>query len=87
MARTPRSFSRRGRAEAKARKNIGQDESRKDVTEKAMQRIQREAISEVSLIGVRAALWECLDCPACAPPVFTEEGCLVITPGAKGSFP
>ena len=49
MARTPRSFSRRGRAEAKARKNIGQDKPRKDVTEKAMQRIQRETISEISL--------------------------------------
>ena len=49
MARTPRTFSRRGRAEAKAGKNIGQDKPRKDLTEKAMQRIQREAISEVSL--------------------------------------
>ena len=49
MARTPRTFSRRGRAEAKTGKNIGQDKPRKDVTEKAMQRIQREAISEVSL--------------------------------------
>ena len=43
MARTPGTFSRRGRAEAKAGKNIGQDNPRKDVTEKAMQRIQREA--------------------------------------------
>ena len=49
MARTPGTFSRRGRAEAKAGKNIGQDKPRKDVTEKAMQRIQRKAISEVSL--------------------------------------
>jgi hypothetical protein len=49
MARTPGTFSRRGRAEAKAGKNIGQGKPRKDVTEKAMQRIQREAISEVSL--------------------------------------
>jgi hypothetical protein len=49
MAGTPRTFSRRGRAEAKAGKNIGQGKPRKDVTEKAMQRIQREAISEVSL--------------------------------------
>jgi len=49
MARTPRTFSRRGRAEAKAGKNIGQDRPRKGVTEKAMQGIQREAISEVSL--------------------------------------
>ena len=49
MARTPGTFSRRGCAEAKAGKNIGQGKPRKDVTEKAMQRIQREAISEVSL--------------------------------------
>jgi hypothetical protein len=49
MARTPRTFSRGGRAEAKAGKNIGQDKPRKDVTEKALQRIQREAISEVSV--------------------------------------
>jgi hypothetical protein len=49
MARTPRTFSRRGRAQAKAGKNIGQDKPRKDVTEKAIQIIQREAISEVSL--------------------------------------
>ncbi len=49
MARTPGTFSRRGRAQAKAGKNIGQDKPRKDVTEKAMQRIQREVISEVSL--------------------------------------
>jgi hypothetical protein len=49
VARTPRTFSRRGRAEAKAGKNIGQDKPRKDVTEKATQRIQREAIPEASL--------------------------------------
>ena len=49
MARTPRTFSRRGHAEAKAGENIGQGKPREDVTEKAMQRIQREAISEVSL--------------------------------------
>jgi hypothetical protein len=49
MARTPRTFSRRGHAEAKAGENIGQGKSPEDVTEKAMQRIQREAISEVSL--------------------------------------
>jgi len=49
MARTPGTFSRRGRAEAKAGKNIGQEKPRKDVTEKVMQRIQREANSEVSL--------------------------------------
>ena len=34
MARTPRTFSRRGHAEAKAGENIGQGKSRKDVTEK-----------------------------------------------------
>ena len=47
MAWTPGTFSRRGHAEAKAGKNIGQDKPRKDVTEKARQRIQQEAISEV----------------------------------------
>src|SRR5208282_3818783 len=49
MARTPRTLSRGGHAQAKAGENTGQDKPRKDVTEKAMQRIQREAISEVSL--------------------------------------
>ena len=49
MARTPRTISRRGHPEAKAGENIGQGKPREDVTEKAMQRIQREAISEVSL--------------------------------------
>jgi hypothetical protein len=47
--RRQRSFSSGGHAEAKAREDIGQGESRKDVTEKAMQTIQRETISEVSL--------------------------------------
>jgi hypothetical protein len=49
MARTPRTFSRRSHAEAKAGENIGQVKSREDVTEKAMQTNQREANSEVSL--------------------------------------
>ena len=49
MARTPRTFSRRGRAETKAGENIGQSKSREDVTGKAMQTNQREAMSEVSL--------------------------------------
>src|SRR5208282_5879483 len=49
MARTPRTLSRGGHAQAKAGENTGQDKPRKDVTEKAMQRIQREAIFEVSL--------------------------------------
>ena len=35
MARTPRTFSRRGRAEAKAGENIGQGKPHEDVTEKA----------------------------------------------------
>jgi len=39
MARTPRTFSRRGRAETKARENIGQGKSREDVSEKATQQI------------------------------------------------
>jgi hypothetical protein len=49
MARTPRTFSRRGHAEAKAGENIGQGKSREDVTEEAMQTNQREAVSEFSL--------------------------------------
>jgi len=48
MARTPRTFSCRSRAEAKAGENIGQGKSREDMTEKAMQTNQRKAISEVS---------------------------------------
>jgi len=46
VARTPRTLSRRGHAEAKAGENIGQGKSHEDVTEKAMQTNQREAISE-----------------------------------------
>ena len=49
MARTPRTFSRRGHAEAKAGENIGQGKPREDVTEKAKQTNQQEEISEVSL--------------------------------------
>jgi hypothetical protein len=57
------------------------------VTEKTTQANQREATSESHRLGVRAALWDCLDCPACATPVFTEGGCVMVAPGAKGSFP
>ena len=49
MARTPRTFSRRGNPEAKAGENIGQGKPREDVTEKATQTNQKEDISEVSL--------------------------------------
>ena len=49
MARTPRTFSRRGHAEAKAGENIGQSKPREDVTEKAKQTNQPEDISELSL--------------------------------------
>jgi hypothetical protein len=49
MARTPRTFSRRSHAEAKAGENIGQSKPREDVTEKAKQTNQQEDISEVSL--------------------------------------
>jgi hypothetical protein len=49
MARTPRTFSLRSRAEAKAGKNIGQDKPRKDLTEKSKQTDQQAEISEVSL--------------------------------------
>ena len=88
MARTPRTFSRRGHAEAKAGENIGQGKPREDVTKKAKETNQQEQISEDSRLGVRAALWECLGCcPACATPAFTDEGCVMVAPGAKGSFP
>ena len=49
MARTPRTFSRRGRSEAKAGENIGQGKPGKAVTEKAKQTNQPEDISEPSL--------------------------------------
>ena len=49
MARTPRTFSRRGHPEAKAGENIGQGKPREDVTKKAKQTNQQEEISEVSL--------------------------------------
>jgi hypothetical protein len=42
MARTPRTFSRRGHPEAKAGENIGQGKPRKDVTEKAKETNQQE---------------------------------------------
>ena len=42
MARTPRTFSRRSHAEAKAGENIGQGKPREDVTEKAKQTNQQE---------------------------------------------
>jgi hypothetical protein len=51
MARTPRTFSRRGHAEAKAGENIGQGKPREDVTRKAKQTDQQKQISEVSLTG------------------------------------
>src|SRR5437868_12270806 len=39
-------------------------------------------------LGVWAALWECLGrCPACAGLPFMAEGCVMVAPGAKGSFP
>ena len=39
-------------------------------------------------LGVWAALWEGLGCcPACATPAFPDEGCVMVAPGAKGSFP
>ena len=44
MARTPRTLSRRGHAEAKAGENIGQGKSREDVTEKSMQTNQQEEL-------------------------------------------
>ena len=49
MARTPRTFSRRGHAQAIAGENIGQDKPREDMTEKAKQTDQQKQISEISL--------------------------------------
>ncbi len=63
MARTPRTLSRRGHPEAKARENIGQTKPREDVTEQAKETKQQEEISEISLtrsfcrfMGVRRLL-------------------------------
>jgi len=63
MARTPRTLSRRGHAEAKAGENIGQGKPREDVTEQAKGTKQQEEISEISLtrsfgrfMGVRRLL-------------------------------
>ena len=50
MARTPRTFSRRGHAEAKAGENIGQGKTGEAVTEKAKQAKRRKEIPEVSLV-------------------------------------
>ena len=44
MARTPRTFSRGGHAEAKAGENIGQGKPREDVTEKTKQTNQQTEI-------------------------------------------
>lgn len=49
MARTPRTFSRRGHPEAKAGENIGQGKPREDVTEKAKETDHQEEISDASL--------------------------------------
>ena len=49
MARTSRTFARRSHSEAKAGENIGQGKPPEDVTEKAKQTNQRQAISDVSL--------------------------------------
>jgi hypothetical protein len=49
MARTPRTFSRRGRAEAKAGENIRQGKRRENLNEKARQTNQQAERSEVSL--------------------------------------
>ena len=88
MARTPRTFSRRGHPEAKAGENIGQGKPREDVTEKAKQTNQQEEISEVSLtrspsrfVGVLRLL------PRLRSTRFHGWGCVMVAPGAKGSFP
>ena len=47
MARTPRTFSRRSHAEAKAGENIGQGKPREDVIEKSKQTNEQQEIVEV----------------------------------------
>jgi hypothetical protein len=74
MARTPRTFSRRGRAEAKAGENIGQGKSREDVTQKAMQTNQRKAISQVSLTGRPSRLVGVLRLPRLRSARFRGRG-------------
>ena len=49
MAGTPRTLSRGSHIEAKAGENIGKGKPPEDVTEKAKQTNQRQAISDVSL--------------------------------------
>jgi len=53
MARTARTFSRGGRAEAKAGENTGQGKSGESVTEKADQTNQQEISPRSQWLGVR----------------------------------
>jgi hypothetical protein len=88
MARAPRTFARRSHAEAKAGENIGQSKPREDVTGKAKQTNQQEDISDLSLTRSPCRFLRVLRLlPPCATSAFTDEGCVMVAPGAKGSFP
>lgn len=58
------------------------------MTERAKETNRRKRPSRSHRLGVWADLWEFFGCcPDCAAPVFTDEGCVMVAPGAKGSFP
>ena len=82
MARTPRTLSGRGHPEAKAGENIGQGESRQDVSEKEFENKPASKRSPRSYrLGARVGWCDCLDCCAvCATPAFFALD-------ANGSFP
>jgi len=84
MARTPRTFSCRSRAEAKAGEILGKANQRGH-DRKAMQTNQRKAISEVS-DSEWSRFVRVLRLPVCTTPVFTEEGCMMIAPARRGLF-
>ena len=85
MARTPRTFARRSHAEAKAGESIGQSKPREDVTEKAKQTNAQEDISELAL-SRRGFLGVLQVVAPLATPAFTDDGCVMVAPGAKGLF-
>jgi len=57
MARTPRTFSRRGHPEAEAGENTGQGKPRKDVTEKAKETNQQEELRALTGSESEAPCW------------------------------
>ena len=87
MARTPRTFSRRGHPEAKAGENIGQGKPREDVTEKAKQTNQQQEISEVSLTRGSSRFVGVIRLLRRLRNARFQAGLRDVAPGAKGSFP